>query len=98
MGRQDSADSSPSLFISIEGGECTGKTTQAQLLYERLMADGRKAKMVREPGSTPLAQYLRQWLKGSPGANHPLNHRSELFLFAAARADLVTTVSCSTPG
>ena len=80
---------SSSLFITIEGGEGTGKTTQAQQLYDRLIADGRKAKMVREPGSTPLAQYLRQWLKGT---THPLNERSELFLFAAARADLVDTV------
>ena len=92
MKRRARREPSSSLFITIEGGEGTGKTTQAQLLYERLIADGRKAKMVREPGSTPLAQYLRQWLKGSQGADHPLNHRSELFLFAAARADLVTTV------
>ncbi len=78
-----------SLFISIEGGEGTGKTTQAQLLHRRLKESGRQVKLVQEPGTTPLAEYLRLWLKGT---DHPLNARSELFLFASARADLVDTV------
>ena len=89
MKRSASGELSPSLFISIEGGDGTGKTTQAHLLYGRLKEAGLNVKLVQEPGTTPLAEYLRLWLKGSKGADHPLNERSELFLFAAARADLV---------
>ncbi len=92
MKRSASGEPSPSLFISIEGGDGTGKTTQAHLLYGRLKAAGLNVKLVQEPGTTPLAEYLRLWLKGSKGADHPLNERSELFLFAAARADLVDSV------
>ncbi len=77
------------MFVSLEGGEGTGKTTQAQLLHRRLKEAGHHVKLVQEPGTTPLAEYLRLWLKGT---NHPLNARSELFLFAAARADLVNSV------
>ena len=89
MKRTARCEPSSSLFISIEGGEGTGKTTQAQLLYRRLKEGGHHVKLVQEPGTTPLAEYLRLWLKGT---DHPLNARSELFLFAAARADLVDTV------
>ena len=93
MTRTERSGRSPSsLFVSIEGGEGVGKTTQAHILHRRLTEAGRKAKLVQEPGSTPLAEYLRLWLKGSRGTHHPLNARSELFLFAAARADLVNSV------
>ena len=92
MKRSASGELSPSLFISIEGGDGTGKTTQAHLLHHRLREAGWHVKLVQEPGTTPLAEYLRLWLKGSRGADHPLNERSELFLFAAARADLVDSV------
>ena len=92
MKRSASGEPTPSLFISIEGGDGTGKTTQAHLLHHRLREAGRHVKLVQEPGTTPLAEYLRLWLKGSRGADHPLNERSELFLFAAARADLVNSV------
>ena len=92
MKRSASGEPTPSLFISIEGGDGTGKTTQAHLLYGRLKEAGLNVKLVQEPGTTPLAEYLRLWLKGSKGADHPLNERSELFLFAAARADLVNSV------
>ncbi len=92
MKRRARGEPSPSLFVSIEGGDGTGKTTQAHLLYGRLKEAGLNVKLVQEPGTTPLAEYLRLWLKGSKGADHPLNERSELFLFAAARADLVDSV------
>ena len=74
-----------SLFISFEGGEGSGKTTQARLLQKRLSKLVKPVVLLREPGSTRLGNYLRRRLKGdgttSPGA--------ELFLFAAARAELV---------
>ncbi len=92
MKRRARGEPSPSLFVSIEGGDGTGKTTQAHILQRRLHESGRRVKLVQEPGSTPLAEYLRLWLKGSLGRHHPLNFRSELFLFAAARADLVSSV------
>lgn len=101
MPSHDHRQPSHSLFISIEGGDGTGKTTQAHLLHRRLEEAGRHVKLVQEPGTTPLAEYLRLWLKGSQGADHPLNERSELFLFAAARADLVNSVLVpflATPG
>ncbi len=76
------------LFISFEGGEGSGKTTQISLLAERLRLAGRAPLVVREPGSTPLGEYLRQWLKSQPGTT-PL---AELYMFEAARAQLVADV------
>ncbi len=73
------------LFVSFEGGEGTGKSTQAQLLHDRLWEAGERATLVREPGSTPLGEHLRSYLKSS----QPLTGKAELLLFAAARAELV---------
>ena len=73
------------LFISFEGGEGTGKSTQAQMLVQRLEEEGFGVSFVREPGSTELGWYLREWLKS--GRPHTL--RAELYLFIAARAELV---------
>ena len=75
-----------SLFITFEGGEGSGKTTQAALLAERLRETGREVLEVHEPGSTPLGKYLRRWLKEG---RDPLTAEAELLLFAAARAQLV---------
>lgn len=77
------------LFITFEGGEGTGKTTQVQTLVERLQQTGQAAIALREPGGTPLGDYLRVWLKSE---NQPLSPEAELLLFAAARAELVRTV------
>jgi dTMP kinase len=46
-------------FITFEGGEGVGKSTQATLLYERLVAEGYAAHLTREPGGTPLANGIR---------------------------------------
>ena len=77
-----------SLFISFEGCDGTGKTTQAGLLETRLAEAGYSVILVKEPGSTRLGDYLRGWLKDENNAD--LTPEAELFLFAAARSALVT--------
>jgi dTMP kinase len=77
------------LFITFEGGEGTGKTTQVQLLVEHLQQAGQNVLALREPGGTPLGDYLRSWLKAG---DQPLTPEAELLLFVAARAELVRTV------
>ena len=76
-----------SLFISFEGGERSGKSTQAHLAAEWLASTGIPTVLVREPGSTPLGQTLRRVVKGLP-----MTPMAELLVFAAARAELVQTV------
>ncbi len=77
------------LFITFEGGEGTGKTTQAAMLVARLQREGHDALGLREPGGTPLGDYLREWLKRT---DEPLTPEAELFLFVAGRAQLTRTV------
>jgi len=77
------------LLITFEGGEGTGKTTHVDLLVERLRAEGYQAIALREPGGTPLGDYLRAWLKSEA---RPTTAEAELLLFAAARAELVRLV------
>ena len=81
-----------SLFISFEGGEGSGKSTQAEALRRRLEQDGALFLGVREPGTTPLGRYLRDWLKREKPREEVLSDRAELFLFAAARAELVDKI------
>lgn len=76
-----------SLFISFEGGEGSGKTTQTEVLRRRLQSLGFTVVSIREPGSTPLGDYVRAWLIREQ--RDKLTSRSEVFLFAAARAELV---------
>jgi len=81
-----------SLFVSFEGGEGSGKTTQAKLLAERLRQGGISPLLVREPGTTPLGRYLREWLKRQNRRADTISDVAELFLFAAARAEVVAKV------
>ena len=74
------------LFISFEGGEGAGKTTQAGLLHQRLQESEIPCALVREPGGTELGEYLREYLK----SERPLAPEAELLLFEAARVELVT--------
>ncbi len=76
-------------FITFEGGEGVGKTTQARLLVGRLEAAGHPALSLREPGGTPLGDYLREWLKST---HEPPTPEAELYLFVAARSELVRAV------
>jgi len=75
-------------FIVFEGGDGSGKSTQARNLMQRLQRRGLGAVLTHEPGGTPLGEALRRVLKSGP-AMSPL---SELFLFEAARAQLVDTL------
>jgi len=79
------------LFISFEGGEGSGKSTHTRRLAERLERNGTDVLLVREPGSTPLGQYLRNWLK-QERQDDDVSPTAELLLFAAARAELVEKV------
>ena len=76
----------PGLFVVFEGCEGSGKSTQARRLYARVLEDQRRALLVHEPGSTPLGNYLRNYLK----SKQPLSREAELLLFEAARAQLVS--------
>ena len=77
------------LFISFEGGEGSGKTTQSDLLVARLEGEGRRVVRLHEAGGTPLGEYIRNWVKAQSA---PLTPQAELLLFAASRAELVQRV------
>jgi dTMP kinase len=76
-------------FLVLEGTEGAGKSTLRAGLAERLRADGIEPVLVREPGGTPVAERIRTVLLDPA---HPMEPVSELFLFLAARADLVARV------
>jgi dTMP kinase len=76
----------PGLFVTIEGIDRSGKSTQARRLAEALSDD---ALLVREPGGTPAGERIRDLLK-DPAID--LDPRAEALLFAAARAELVAAV------
>ena len=77
------------MFISFEGVDGSGKSTQARLLSGALKAEGREVLEIREPGGTAAAEQVRELL-ADPAV--PLDPVAELMLFLAARADLVATV------
>ena len=83
MSRSDAPGSG--IFITFEGGEGAGKSTQAQLLKQWLEARGRRVVQLREPGGTKLGEDLRQLLL----TNTTIAGTTELLLFIAARAELV---------
>ena len=82
---------SEGLFISLDGPEASGKSTQVTLLSEALGRRGVDVVTVREPGGTPLGEQIRKLVKhfGSPGSVCP---EAELLLFGASRAQLVREV------
>lgn len=75
------------LFISFEGGEGSGKSTQAAILHNRLWGRDISAILIHEPGSTPLGDHLRDYLVRKPR----LSVKAELLLFEAARAEVVAS-------
>ena len=77
-------------FITLEGGEWCGKSTQAKRLKEALEAFGVETVFTREPGGTPLAEEIRRLIKDQD-EDAPCA-ASELLLFLAARAQLVRKV------
>ena len=77
------------MFVSLEGPDGVGKTTQAALLAERLRATGLEVVQCREPGGTGLGERVRAVLL-DPEAT--MGDRAEALLFAAARAELTEAV------
>jgi dTMP kinase len=77
-------------FISFEGGEGSGKSTQIKLLAERLAAAKLRAIVTREPGGSPGAEVIRHVVLS--GMGKLLGPDAETLLFAAARDDHVRTV------
>ncbi len=76
------------LFITFEGGDGSGKSTQAALLVDWLQKQGRTVVTTREPGGTPLGEELREIVLHSRGHIAP---RSEALIYAADRAHHVAT-------
>jgi len=79
------------LFITFEGTEGCGKSTQVGLLTERLRGMGCFVRTLREPGGTPIGEEIRHTLKHSH-ANHAMTPEAELLLMNASRAQLVREV------
>src|SRR6202142_20384 len=77
-----------SLFITFEGTEGCGKSTQVELLAQRLNALGYRVRTLREPGGTPIGEELRHTLKHSK-VNVAMTYETELLLMNASRAQLV---------
>jgi len=77
----------PGLFLSFEGMDGSGKTTQMRLLIERLRSEGYDVLETAEPGGTPIGRQIRRILLDS--ANKELSSRAELLLYFACRAQNV---------
>jgi dTMP kinase len=78
----------PGHFITLEGGEGSGKSSLLQKVSDVLTARGYEVVTTREPGGSVLGNQIRQWLLESK-ADRPVSHLAELFLFLAARAQHV---------
>ena len=76
------------IFIVLEGGDGSGKSTQARNLSQRLRRRSIPVLLTREPGGTPSGESIRRLLKGQ----RSFRPMSELLLFEAARAQLVESV------
>ena len=79
------------LFISFEGTEGSGKSTQISLLADHLRSIGHSVRTIREPGGTPIGEEIRHTLKHS-AANAAMTFEAELLLMNASRAQLVREV------
>jgi dTMP kinase len=76
------------VFVTFEGVDGSGKSTQAELLRDALVADGREVVSTREPGGTEVGERVRELVLNGPA----MTPWAEAALFAAARAELVATV------
>ncbi|QSH41706.1 dTMP kinase [Lentisphaerota bacterium ZTH] len=81
-------NSAKGFFITIEGPEGAGKSTQLQMLRDFIESHGRECIVTREPGGTPVAEQLRALIKHHNG-NEPIYDQTELLLIEAARAQHV---------
>jgi dTMP kinase len=75
------------IFLTFEGVEGSGKSTQAKLFVEWLKENGKEVLFLREPGSTNIGEEIRKILLSKE--NKGLSPETELFLFLASRAQLV---------
>lgn len=79
-----------SLFITFEGPDGSGKTTQARLLAEYLESHGRPTVLTREPGGTAISEQIRDLVLSN--RYQTIRHETEALLFSAARAQIVAEV------
>ena len=77
-----------SLFITFEGPDGSGKTTQAQMLAEYLQRRGMAVLHTREPGGTAISEQIRDVILST--RNQSIQHETEALLFSAARAQIVS--------
>jgi dTMP kinase len=77
-------------FITFEGSECSGKSTQSKLLYEYLLANKYKAVFLREPGGTKVSESIRKILLDNK--NKSITGPAELLLYMASRSQTVSEV------
>jgi len=79
------------LFITFEGTEGCGKSTQIELLARRLRALSHRVRTLREPGGTAIGEEIRHTLKHS-NSNHAMTAEAELLLMNASRAQLIREI------
>lgn len=79
------------MFLSLDGIDGVGKSTQLGLLVAWLESLGKRVVTCRDPGSTPLGESLRELLLHS-GTDRPIGPRAEMLMYMAARAQLVDDV------
>jgi dTMP kinase len=89
-GALDKKPAEPGFFITFEGGEGAGKSTQIKRLADKLREAGFDVVVTREPGGSPGAEAVRHVLLS--GAAEPFGPKMEALLFAAARSDHVEQV------
>lgn len=78
------------MFISFEGIDFSGKSTQVKLLENYLKAQNKKVKLIREPGGTEISEKIRKILLDKE--NNHMVMETEIFLFSASRAQLVREI------
>ncbi len=78
------------MFFSIDGGDGTGKSTQIECFCQWLREEGHQVVACRDPGSTPLGEAVREMLLHQDDL--AIGRTSEMFLYMAARAQLVSEV------
>ena len=79
------------MFITLEGPEGSGKSTQIRLLADRLLANGIPTLLTREPGGTRTGEAIRNLLQHD-SSDAEMGHRTEVLLFCASRAQIVEQV------
>jgi len=75
------------MFITFEGIDFCGKSTQVKLLADYLEKNNKTVKLIREPGGTEISEKIREILLDKN--NQVMNYKTELLLFAASRAQLI---------